>query len=115
MTEAELLSPQDFPVKTFFNAIPDYNFETVIQQMVLGIGSGFNATGCLFPDDLDPHEEKFEGIMFYLHKEEVILDYETFYFYLIKACRIYVGDSSIQKEIVYSLVEKIKEKYIAKK
>lgn len=90
LQEKDLLEQIHFPVIAFFNAVPISNFMRAVEQMSVGIGTGINAVDCSFPDDVEEDEEKFDGVRFSLHDEEVILSYETFYYYLNLACKNYV-------------------------
>lgn len=92
LSDKELLDPMHLPAIAFFNAISDSNFARVLQQMSLSIGTGMNDVDCSFPDDVEEYEEKFNGVKFSLLAEEVILSYDTFYYYLNKACQIYLKE-----------------------
>lgn len=109
--ELDQLDSDHFPVIAFFNAISNSDFKDVVEQLSLGIGRGINAAVCTFPDDLDPDEDMFDGVMFSLHNEEVVVDYQTFFHYLKKACNFYLVDFPDDKDIIESYLSKIKEKY----
>lgn len=85
LLEANLLKSNHFPITAFFNAISNTVFLDVIKQFTLGIGGGFDDAVCTFPGDLDPDEISFNRIMFSLHDEEIIVDNETFLYYLEKS------------------------------
>lgn len=80
-----------FPVQCFFNAVYDDQFVEVIGRLLRGIGHGSNEAHCTFPDDLDPGEEPFEGVMFSIFEEVVVLKHEEFLNYLREACRSYLA------------------------
>jgi hypothetical protein len=111
LLETDQLKNNHFPIIAFFNAIPDHDYIDVLEQLSLGVGGGYNDVVCLFPEDLDPGEEKFEGVMFSLFNEEVIVDYQTFYYYLRMASMVYLEDNFSNKEIVEDLLKSIKKKY----
>ena len=67
-----------WPMQAFFNEIPDEEFISIIRDMVHGIGHGFDGVVCSFPDDLDPDEEVFQGVEFFVYNtERVIVDNQT--------------------------------------
>jgi hypothetical protein len=110
LLESNLLENSHFPVIAFFNAIPNSNFLDVMEQLSLGIGRGINDTVCTFPEELDPDEETFEGIMFSLYDEEVIIKHQTFLYYLQMACAVYLEDCPDKKGIIEIYFNKIKDR-----
>lgn len=111
LLESDQLNNNHFPITAFFNAISNSNFEAVVEQLSSGIGRGINAAVCTFPDDLDPDEEMFDGVMFSLHNEEVVVDYQTFFHYLKKACNVYLDDFPDDKDTIERYLNKVIEKY----
>ncbi|BBW96541.1 ribonuclease toxin immunity protein CdiI [Geobacillus icigianus] len=111
LLESQMLRGDHFPVIAFFNAISDDDFVKVIQHLSTGAGYGINAVDCTFPNDLDPDDEPFEGVMFALHDEEVIIDYHTFYYYLEQTCNMYIKNFPDQEENINRILKKIVEKY----
>lgn len=109
--KSDQLENHHFPIVAFFNAISDNSFVHVLEQFTLGVGSGINETVCTFPEDLDPGDEVFDGVMFSLFDEEVIVDYQTFFYYLKLACSIYLEDHPEDKAVIENNLEKIKKKY----
>lgn len=109
--ESELIKTDHFPAITFLNAISDSDFLRTVENMSNGIGTGINAAVCLFPGDLDPGEEVFEGVMFSLHDEEIIIDHNTFYIYLRKACERYTKDFPTDKNKIEELLKVIATNY----
>ena len=80
-------------VAAFFNEIPDRGLIEVMEAMLNGVGSGFNDVGCMFPGDLDPWEEPFEGVLFYLYsQDDVIIDEKTLYKFCEIAARPYIRE-----------------------
>lgn len=79
--------------------------------MSLGIGTGMNDVDCSFPDDVEEYEEKFNGVKFSLLAEEVILSYDTFYYYLNRACQIYLNAYPDERREVELYANAIKDKY----
>lgn len=101
-----------FPVRAYFDAIPDEYYIRFIEHMALGIGSNFNEVTCTFPDDLDD-DEKFDGVCFsveVLH-EEIVVDYQTFYDFLKEACNVYIEDFPNQEKYVQEVLKRIAVKY----
>lgn len=108
LLEEHQLERSHFPVITFFNAIPNSDFLEVIEQFSLGIGRGINNTICTFPEDLDPDEGSFEGVMFSIDDEEIVVDREVFLYYLEKACLVYLEDYPDKKSIIDTYFDRIK-------
>ena len=92
LQENNLLEQSHFPAIAFFNALSSSNFMRAVKQMSLGIGTGINVVDCTFPNDVQEDMEKFDGVMFSLHEEQVVLDYQTFYYYLSLACKSYLDE-----------------------
>ena len=60
---------------------------------MIGFGERYGA--CTFPGDLDEFDiangEGFEGVEFGFNSgEEIVLDYQTFYYYLKRVCANYI-------------------------
>lgn len=110
--ESDILDKDHFPITAFFNSISNTDFIETIKHLSLGVGVGINATVCLFPDDLDPNEEKFEGIMFSLHDADVIVDCHTFFYYLRTACLAYLEYFPNDKDAIEGYLSQIRENYI---
>ena len=54
----------------------------------------------------------FEGVEFGLHNgDEILLDYQTFFYYLKKICADYVQDYSQEQELINSLINSFKATY----
>src|SRR5699024_3608731 len=100
LVETDLLKNNHFPIMAFFNAIPNVDFLDVIKQFSFGIGGGFTDAVCTFPGDLDSDETSFDGVMFSLHDEEIIVDNETFLYYLEKACLVFVEDFQMERVLL---------------
>lgn len=111
LTESQMLKDDHFPVVAFFNAITDDNFVKMIEHLSTGVGYGINAVDCTFPNDLEPDEEPFEGVMFALHDEEIIVDYQTFYYYLEQACNMHLKEFPQDEEAISNILKRIVEKY----
>lgn len=82
-----------------------------VEQMSVGIGTGINAVDCSFPDDVEEDEEKFDGVRFSVHDEEVVLNYETFYYYLNLACKNYVDAFPDDRSELENYLTSIRERY----
>src|SRR5699024_11670213 len=83
------------------------DFLDVIKQFSCGIGGGFNDAVCTFPGDLDSDETSFDGVMFSLHDEEIIVDNEMFLYYLEKACLVFVEEIPNEKSLIDTFFEKL--------
>ncbi|WP_242069683.1 ribonuclease toxin immunity protein CdiI [Paenibacillus dendritiformis] len=111
LAESQMLKDDHFPVVAFFNAITDDNFVKLIEHLSTGVGYGINAVDCTFPNDLEPDDDPFEGVMFALHNEEIIVDYQTFYYYLEQACNMYLKEYPQDEETISNILKRIVEKY----
>lgn len=111
LQERDLLEPIHFPVMAFFNSVPDSNFMRVLEQMSIGIGTGINEADCSFSGDVEEDEEKFDGVRFSVYEEEVILNYEIFYYYLNLACRNYVDVFPNERNELEQYLTTIRERY----
>ncbi|WP_037285170.1 ribonuclease toxin immunity protein CdiI [Saccharibacillus sacchari] len=111
LSSEDLLNPLHLPAIVFFNAISNSDFVEVIEQMSAGIGTGINDVDCSFPDDIEECEEKFDGVRFSLIDEEVILNYEMFYYYLNKACENYLDTFPDDRSKIDLNLTSIRERY----
>ena len=111
LQDKDLLEQSHFPVIAFFNAVPSSNFMRTVEQMSVGIGTGINAVDCSFPDDVEDDEEKFDGVRFSVHDEEVVLNYETFYYYLNLACKNYVDAFPDDRSELENYLTNIRERF----
>ena len=54
----------------------------------------------------------FDGVEFGLHNgEEVVVDHATFYYYLQKSCDVYLSEYPQDKEVITSLLQKVKDRF----
>ena len=67
------------PVQALFNAAWDATFVRFLESLSRGIDCVFNDCGCEFPSGLEPGEEPFEGVRFWLFDEKVILTESEFH------------------------------------
>lgn len=116
LIEKDLLSDSHFPVRVVFNAISDSRFLRVLEGISNGRGFGENFGACVFPDDLDEQDIEeggtLVGVEFGLHNgEEIVLDYQTFYYYLRKVCDVFFQEHSDEKNTVTYLLKKFRERY----
>ena len=106
LTEKDLLSDSHYPVQVVFNDVyADQFSDTIINYVVRGHGFGTEYGACVFPDDLDEYDivtgGKFHGVEFGLHNgEEILLDYDTFFYYLKKVCKRYLIEKPDEKEAI---------------
>ncbi|WP_241503518.1 ribonuclease toxin immunity protein CdiI [Bacillus safensis] len=109
--ETQMLRYEHFPVVVFFNAITDDSFVNIVQHLSTGVGYGINDVDCTFPNDLEPGEEPFHGVLFALHDDKVIVDYQTFYYYLEQASNTYITEYPQDKKTISEVLRKVFEKY----
>lgn len=94
-----------FPVQAFFNAMSDRNLISTLEEFSKGIGAGFNDAVCEFPSELDPGDEPFEGVRFYIFEEEVILSKSDFMKILGEVCLIYAARHPSDEIRIQELVD----------
>ncbi|MBC1802183.1 hypothetical protein HCA78_17470 [Listeria booriae] len=116
LKETDLLDSYHYPVQGIFNMISDNRFIKIIGYISDGVGFGEEYGACTFLGDLDEYDivngKGFEGVEFGLHSgEEIILDYETLYIYLNKACENYIEEHSEATNQLYKYLEKYKSKF----
>ena len=114
LAEEDLLSKDHFPVKAVLDMIPDSRFIRTLKCISEGHGFGENYGACTFPSDLDDYDiatrGSLDGVEFALHNgEDVVLNYNTFYYYLKKVCDSYVEDFANDREQIDNLLEKIRK------
>ena len=116
LNDSDLLSDKHFPISDVFNLISDKSFVETISPLSEGVGFGVEYGACTFSGDLDEFDiatrGTFNGVEFGLHNgEEIIVDYQTFHYYLKKACECYVEDFPDDKEKIEEILEKVREKF----
>ena len=114
LTEKDMLSYDHFPIIAIFNLIPNKLFIETISSLCQGIGFGVDYGNCFFYNDLDGYDkmftEAYDGVRFKLHDgEEVIIDNDTFYYYLQKVCMNYLEDYSENSKQVFEILQKVKQ------
>jgi hypothetical protein len=84
MASIKISDPKLFPVQAFFNAVlRDPDFQKRIQELSDGIGHGYDGdVTCAFPNELEPGEEKFDGVEFCAGNESIIISQDEFRKYL---------------------------------
>ncbi len=117
IADTDLLSTKHRPVAEVINCIRDDRFVNNLKQVSEGIGFGVEIGACLFPSDLDEYDIAkgfgFEGgIEFGTHfGEEIVIDYETAYYYFEKACIRYCEVFPNDTKQIYKYLENYKDKY----
>lgn len=79
--------------------------------MVNGIGYGLNVACCTFPDDLDPDDKPFEGVMFSIFEDELILDYQTLYKYLKQASEVYLKENKGDEIVIEKILNAFRKNH----
>lgn len=112
----DLLEENHYPVQIVFNALSNSRFISVLEGISNGHGFGEDYGACVFPDDLDEYDiltdGLFDGVEFGLHSgKEILLDYQTFYYYLKKVCDSYLVEHTEDNDRVKTLLEKCRKRY----
>ncbi len=95
-----------WPMEAFFNAIPSDEFVSVIRNLVHGIGHGFDDVVCTFPNDLDPDEETFEGVEFWVYcNATLVVDHPTLLTYIRLASERHVRSFPEDRFILNRILE----------
>ena len=116
LTDKYMLDVKHFPIRAIFNSIPDNSFVKTIMPLGEGIGFGVEYGACIFPSDLDEYDiatiGTFDGVQFGLHNgEDVIIDYQVFYYYLNKVCIAYLEDFPQDNAIIKDILIKVKRRF----
>ena len=114
LKEEDLLSEEHFPISALLNLIRDHNFIRTLEWLSKGHGFGEEYGACMFPKDQDEYDIETDGVLtgVYcgLHNgQEIIADYNTFYYYLKKSCDIYVANYPNDTETVNNLLANFRE------
>lgn len=117
LNENELLDKSHLPVLMVMNMISEKSFIKVLEAISKGIGFGEEYGACTLPDDLDEFDkangEELDGVEFDLHNgEEVIIDYQTFYYYLSILSDKYINQNIEQATIVKTLLANYSKKFL---
>ena len=116
LSESDMISKDHFPVIAALDMIGNDRFIRTLEGISRGYGFGENYGACVFPNDQDEYDietmGKLDGVEFGLHNgEAVVLDYDTVYYYLKKACDIYVEDFPKDRAVVDKLLAKFRALY----
>lgn len=119
LNEDELLDKSHLPVLMIMNMIDEKRFLTVIEAISKGNGFGEEYGVCTLPDDLDEFDkangEELKGVEFGLYNgEEVIIDFQTFYYYLKIICDKYTKKNFEQASYVNGLLMNYSKKFLVK-
>lgn len=86
-----VLERELFPVQAFFNAMSDRSLISTLQAFSNSIGAGFNDAVCEFPSEIEPTDQPFVGVKFYIFEEELVISRASFLSILEQVCSIYLG------------------------
>lgn len=105
LNEDELLDKSHIPVLMIMNMISEKRFLKVLEAISRGNGFGEECGACTLPDDLDEFDkangEELDGVEFGLYSgEEIVIDFETFYYYLKIICDKFLKINAEQTNIV---------------
>ena len=116
LVDKDMLSDNHFPIQVVFNSISSKLFIETISPLAYGIGFGVDYGACLFANDLDEYEiamrGTFDGVEFGLHNgEEVLVDYQTFYYYLRKACESHVKEFNDDDKKIKMILKRVEVQF----
>ena len=114
LKEEELLKKEHIIVSSVFGILNDNDFIKTLEWVSKGYGFSYDYVGCTFPDDQDEYDiftyGKLEGVEFWTHGgEEIVIDYNAFYYYLKKSCDWYVSIYPNDTETVNNLLANFRE------
>ncbi|MCC3378521.1 ribonuclease toxin immunity protein CdiI [Paenibacillus farraposensis] len=124
--EDEIFIIEDFSEKIelmrlYYKIIGDGKFVQAIRHFENGDGFGIDPVSCTFSHEYQPGEEGYfgeSGVNFSLQppmaeiEENAIVDYETFFKYLIEASEDYLTRNPNDKDQVEACLEIIKHKFM---
>jgi hypothetical protein len=119
LNEEELLDKSHLSVLRVMNMISEKRFLGVLEAISRGTGFGEEYGACTMPDDLDEFDkangEELDGVEFGLYSgEEVVIDYQTFYYYLKIICDKYMKKNIEQTNKVKELLMAYSNKFLIK-
>lgn len=119
LNENELLDKSHFPVLMVMNMISEKRFLGILESISKGTGFGEEYGACTLPDDLDEFDkangEELDGVEFGLYSgEEVVIDYQTFYYYLKNLCDKYIKNNLEQTDKVNGFLKDYANKFLNK-
>lgn len=119
LNENELLDKSHLPVLMIMNMIDEKRFLTVLEAISKGNGFGEEYGVCTLPDDLDEFDkangEELDGVEFGLYNGEVVvIDFQTFYYYLKIICDKYIKKNFELTNIVNGYLMDYSKKFLIK-
>lgn len=110
LNEEELLDKSHLPVLLVMNMISEKRFLEVLKAISQGVGFGEENGACTLPGDLDEfdkvNEVEINGVEFGLYSGmEIVIDFQTFYYYLKILCDKYVEKNAKYAKLVKGLLE----------
>lgn len=97
-----------FPVQTFFNAIQDYAFSRVLENLLSGVGCVINECACVFDDD---NEEPLEGAECSIFDETYPLTLDELYAILQRICEIQAARCPNQAQEIQGVLNRYAHRY----
>jgi hypothetical protein len=108
MTFRLVLDDHLLPVQMYFNAIPEYRFLDIVEALSHRHGRGLDICIIEFPELVEPGEEPFSGVKFYLPDEEVIISNQEFVMYVKKACEAHLREHPEDKDRTDTMLNRIR-------
>lgn len=108
-TRLNLDTDEHFPVQTFFNAVDDASFLSMLSALSKKTGFSVNDADCSFPSDLDPDEEPFEGVRFSVADESAVICWGTLLIYIRAACEQYLSSHPDERPAIRDILEQMEK------
>mgnify|MGYP003313536049 CR=1 FL=1 len=117
LNEDELLDKSHLPVLLIMNMISETRFLVVLEAISKGNGFGEDYGVCTFPDDLDEFDkangEELDGVEFGLYSGgEIVIDFKTFYHYLVIICTKFLKTNSEHTNRVNALLKDYTNRFL---
>ena len=115
LQETDLIKKDHFPAIALINEAFNADPIEFLNNLVDGIGSGYNYSSCSFWNELDDYEKlntpKFDGIMVNTEdNEELLISISDFIYYLEIACDRLASIDFNKIQLLKKLIETLKSK-----
>ncbi len=116
LKEEDLLTKEHIPVAALINEAANSDIIEFVNNLVNGVGSGYNYSNCSFWNDLDEYDQsntkKFEGLRVSNEAgEEVIISYGDLLHYLETICARLAEEKYDRITVLQELLDSFKKTY----